>query len=211
MNKIIFDFDGPIGDTWELLIEYTALKKGMSYKEAKEDQLKYFMTPKHSNQIVLTEIEKINKNEFLDGFVEFIKSKYNKEKAIVPIFEEFINNIRKLNQKEFGIISSGTINYILPSICQYLDLFPFIQTFENHQSKINKIEELKKYFNYDDNVNLIYITDTLSDVIELENYLGLDNIYGVIWGVHEESILKQKLKSSKILRNYEDILKIPTF
>jgi hypothetical protein len=70
------------------------------------------------------------------------------------------------------------------------------------------MKQLEQIMGYNRNTNIVYITDTLSDVIELEDYLGLDNIYGVSWGVHSADILSTKLPDKNILHNFTDLHKI---
>ena len=47
-----------------------------------------------------------------------------------------------------------------------------------------------------------YFTDTLTDIIELQNLVGIDNIVGCAWGYQGYSKLRKMLSERQILKNY---------
>jgi phosphoglycolate phosphatase-like HAD superfamily hydrolase len=202
-TRIVFDFDGPLADSKPLLLEFTGICLQLDYESSLLDQIDYFMSPKHCENTVLTHEEYTEKRQWIDSFTQFVIEKTGEAK--VPLFEPFIQEIKKLEQKEFGVISSGTSSYIYPSLSEHADIFPHILCFDTHRSKVHKMKQLEELMGYDTTTNVVYITDTLSDVIELENYLGLENIYGVSWGVHSAEILSTKLPDKNILIEFSDL------
>jgi phosphoglycolate phosphatase-like HAD superfamily hydrolase len=205
-TQIVFDFDGPLANSKPLLLEFTAICLQTDYDNSLQDQIDYFMSPKHCENTILTQEEYLEKKQWIDSFTQFVIEKTGEPK--VPLFEAFIQEIKKLDQKEFGVISSGTSSYIFPSLAEHAETFPHVLCFDTHRSKVYKMKQLEQIMGYNRNTNIVYITDTLSDVIELEDYLGLDNIYGVSWGVHSADILSTKLPDKNILHNFTDLHKI---
>ena len=204
--QIVFDFDGPLADSVELLTEFTILKLKTDYDQSLQDQIDYFMSPRHCENTVLTQEQYEEKLDWINSFTTYITDKYGSPK--VPLFHGFIEEVLKLEQKEFGVISSGSTSYITPSLEQYSKTFPHVLCFDAHQSKVRKMQQLEKLMGYDTDTRIVYITDTLADVYEFEDYLGLDNIYGVSWGVHSAEILAAKLPQSQIMTEFTDLHKI---
>ena len=200
MQNIIFDFDGVLGDTDDLFARFHLHTDSyISYEDAMKRHQNYFLTTTHSHRDNPTQEHINTKAQWLTDFMSFAKEA---ELLPVPLFNEFIDILVDLNIPNKAIVSSGTQEYIIPAI-QKTQLNPsHILGFEDHHSKEEKIQIVCNDWGVSP-TDTIYFTDTISDVLEVQDMVG--TVIGCAWGTHGYELLSQVLPKEQILQNYQDI------
>ncbi len=193
IKHIIFDFDGVIGDTFDILL-------ALSFKYAvnnptEEDFLAHhdgnvFMEPK-----VLFNTETIHL--FFSEYTENIKSTHlqNAIQPIKKLAEKYSLYINSSN-REKGLLKALTEAHIL-------HYFKKVMGEETHKSKIEKFKMIFDQYaaSIDDT---LFITDSLGDVKEATK-LGLKTI-AVTFGFHDRERL-ETANPYMILDSWDEILK----
>ena len=109
---------------------------------------------------------------------------------------------------KLAIVSSGLeeiMKYIMgPELCSE---FEFILGRETHTSKEEKIKMINKSWQAPID-EIYYFTDTLSDYLELRDFLEPKRIIGCSWGWMGYTPLKLEMSKKQILRKPQDFKKI---
>lgn len=204
MNYLIFDYDGVLADTWEVGI-HALVDQGIvrTYEEGRKHRLKHFCSkPIHQrdegihNPQRLKEVKNISKrmNQF------FVDQGYE-------LFDGFIEELGKLENVAMAIVSSGAKVSIQPNVQKMNLAFSHILTLEDGHSKEEKIRRVCRDWTVDVK-DILYFTDTLSDVFELETFMPKSNIIGCAWGYLGYEVLRQELTEKQILREPKDIHRV---
>jgi len=197
----IFDFDGVIGDTFEAVL---AAKVKMGYdpdlEAARKSTMKYAMEkPDHApDNGLLTKEELERMNEWTKRFGEAMaKERFN-------LFDEFIREVERVPNARLAIISSGSEIYVRPAMERSKLKTTHILNFEDHHSKVEKIERVCKDWGVGIK-DIYYFTDTKADVFEIEDFVDRTKIVGCAWGYLGKDELESVLPRKQILENYADI------
>lgn len=203
MQNIIFDFDGVLGDTDDLFARfYMSTEPNLKYEEALKRTQSYFLTTTHSHRDNPTQEHLDTKAKWLAEFMEFARQE---QLLPVPLFNRFIDILIDLNIPNKAVVSSGTNEYIIPAL-NTTKLNPsHILGFEDHHSKEEKIAIVCKDWGINPK-DTIYFTDTISDVIEVRDMVGI--VIGCAWGTHNHPLLSRVLPEQQILDNFEDIYRL---
>jgi phosphoglycolate phosphatase-like HAD superfamily hydrolase len=203
MNNIIFDFDGVLGDTDDLFARFHQQgDPDLQYEEALQRHQGYFFNTTHSHRDNPTQEYLDTKAKWLADFMEFAKGA---GLLPVPLFNNFIAILVELDIPNKAVVSSGTNEYLIPAL-NTTKLNPsHILGFEDHHSKEEKIAIVCKDWGVNPK-DTIYFTDTISDVIEVQDMV--DIVIGCAWGTHNHPLLSQVLPEHQILDNFEDIYRL---
>lgn len=197
---LIFDFDGVIGDTYEASMQ-TRVQMGdvKDRAEAEESSRIYFnQKPDHTKNHALTEEQMKQKHAWTQRYGEI------KAKIPFPLFENFVNEIKKLDNTKIAIISAGSGLYMRePSLKSGLNP-THVLSFEDHHSKEEKIEIVCKDWGVSIR-DVYYFTDSKADVYELEDCMDRSKIIGCAWGYCGYDALRELLPANQVLKNPEDI------
>ncbi len=196
-KHFIFDFDGVLGDTWSAMIKAVMEIDNLTMEEAIRDMSDYAASPKHSRKNNLTKDELAEWMRWTDRFGRAMA------RIGFKLFDEFIAEIKKIENKKVAIVSSGSKLYVKDK-ADSSDLdFTHILTFEDSPSKEEKVEMICRDWNVDIK-DIHYFTDTKTDVIELKEMLG-DRIIGCSWGYNGYFGLLEVLPEEKIMEDFMDI------
>ncbi len=200
MKNLIFDFDGVLGDTWEVLHDAKcAVEPTLSRAEHEARSNTYFTAPPdhgRAHSKTPEEVKKMYDWNLLFG------SKMGE--LGIPLFNDFIAEIKKIQNARIAIVSTGTQVYVLPAVVE-TGLNPtHTLAFENHHSKEEKIETVCTDWGVPVS-DAYYFTDTLVDVYELRDLLPGDKLIGVAWGFCGVKVLAEELKPEHILQKPADI------
>lgn len=193
MKAIIFDFDGVIHNTFELVCE---IHKQINPNFCKNKFKTYF-----EGNIFNTIDKKPNqKNQ------KIFRKKEQEAFKTLKIEKEIESELKKLNkQYDLYIISSNTIKNLETYFKNnnFTNIFKEILAAETHKSKEIKFKILFKKHNLTPK-SCIFITDTLGDIKEA-NKIGIKTI-ACTFGYHNENILK-KGNPFKIISDFKEIRK----
>jgi phosphoserine phosphatase len=203
MNRIIFDFDGVLArsleDNANIHIN-SEFNSGMTLEEIIAENKEHFDQPKHHRVSKISEDEKIDiLNWSIDYGCKVLLSNNT-------IFWDFINCVKKLRNCRFAVVSSGSELYVKHFADQFGIKFDEILTIEDSPSKEDKVEQVCRNWNIDVK-DSYYITDTVSDVLELREIMNPTRIYGCAWGWSGLERLRNVLPESQIFVEFSDILK----
>lgn len=189
-NVIIFDFDGVIADTFEIVY---AIKRAENPKLTRDDYRQHFEG--NINEAVAREMR-----PKLDFFAEFAKQILQAPLAagITPI-------IQGLSQQFSLVIVSSTINQLIEDYLQHHNLRQHFQEILGNDISPSKIEKfrmmLEKYAAPAEQT--VFITDTLGDLKEA-NHIGLKTI-AVTWGYQPRATLA-KGQPNAMIENPNEII-----
>jgi KH-domain-like of EngA bacterial GTPase enzymes, C-terminal/Haloacid dehalogenase-like hydrolase/CobW/HypB/UreG, nucleotide-binding domain len=204
---LIFDFDGVIGDT---LQEYAKVVQATTDPDKtvpqiiKENIIKHHQKPQFGNW---SEKQKIQwrKNLMLwaDKIIEHD----------FDCFPDVINELLKIKNPKMAIVSGSSHNLLRYGINKANESlaegftplhFDYMMGFEDGLSKVDRVLTICKEWNIEPS-QAYFFTDTKTDVIELENTLDKDKIFGCAWGWHGYNRLKEVLPPDQILEEAFEI------
>jgi HAD superfamily hydrolase (TIGR01509 family) len=192
LKVIVFDFDGVIHDTFELVY---GLNKKLYPEMSKELYLSYFEGNIFNKMNANLDFKKKYREMEFEAFKEL-----RLEKTIRK-------EIEKLSKKfDLFIISSNSernLNLYFENN-NFVGVFKEIMAAETHKSKEEKFKMLFKKYNLSPE-NCIFVTDTLGDVLEA-NRVCVKSIC-VDFGFHKRERL-EKGRPYKIVSDFKDIRKV---
>lgn len=202
-KNLIFDFDGVLGDTWEVTAPaMVAIKMYPDLATAREGNLAYASKrPNHARGHSMTNEELARAYKKVSDFVHVM------HQIGFPLFESFVSEINLIDEKRIAIVSSGSQNYVLPAMAATPLKPTHILAYENHHSKEEKIETICNDWGAEPE-EVYYFTDTLADVYELRDMLKEEHLIGVAWGFCGSELLATELKPQYILKEPKDIHKL---
>ena len=197
---LIFDFDGVILDSWEATLEahyrlQTELTKDQIKDKLLNDRL---VKPRYTSDKKYTP-------EQLKELMEFRKREYDiKAEVGLKLFRGFVGELKKLKNVKMAIVSTA-YQPVLEQFAGEAGLnFDFIHGFSENFSKDNSIKRIAEDWGTDLN-ELYFFTDTIRDIIEVENILNPNRIIGCGWGFHGYQRLKEVLPEEQILQEFKDV------
>lgn len=179
---VMFDFDGVLINTqhfWYKL--HLSANEGLTWEK--------FLDMSNGNFIdKQNELLESGEYNWPKDYEETYDNALHHEFTIEDILHDTILYLS--DHYQMAVVSSAS-NKILKKFLKKENLdgcFDDILGYEDHSSKVIKINGLLKKYNID-KTDAVIITDTLGDVREA-NEAGVYSI-GVLWGLHTEDILKQ--------------------
>lgn len=181
---IVFDFDGVLFDSIDLMRELTLGNfKNINHedfinlnKENIHDALKYSSWEKAEE----TEEEKIKRKET-----------YAMKKAEVPLYDGIKELLLELSGKYILVVnSSAKKDNCTPLLDRenIAHLFSCVATKEMHTSKVEKFHMISEMYHAPLS-EMVFITDTVGDIKEA-GIVGIPTI-AVTWGVHNETHFRE--------------------
>jgi leucyl-tRNA synthetase/phosphoglycolate phosphatase-like HAD superfamily hydrolase len=197
---LIFDFDGVLGDTWDVM-NHAKVKMGeaSTVEEAGQRALEHFSRkPFDARSENQTPEQRQKRQDWIRTFGNhLVQSEFG-------LFDVFIKQLKKIKNVKLAVVSSGSAQYILPAIKKSGLKFTHILAHEDHHSKEEKVEKVCRDWGISVK-DPYYFTDTKADIYELEGIMGRERIIGCSWGYHGYDGLNELLPDKQILRHFNDI------
>lgn len=188
-KNIIFDFDGTIGDTFNIVIDIINTNKdkfgidGISQEEI----------PRLKSLSARYLLEEFNINLLnVPKFLSFIKKELAKKSDEIKPFAEMVDVIKELKHRGYnlGVVTTNYVKNVTDMLRDDEEkLFAFIFTAKSLFGKASVLKKALKDFNMKP-AETIYIGDEVRD-IEAAKASGLD-IIAVSWGYNSADILQKE-------------------
>ena len=191
MNHIIFDFDGVIARSLE--DDTKALIMLNTFPD---------LTPEQINEQTIESYQKIKYAKLMT----LGKDEIDQKIAWCKEYAKFVEAIRNIKDAKLAIVTSGSLEFIKVFVARFGIEFDQILTIEDGLSKEDKVEAVCEAWNIDVKGSY-YVTDTVSDVLELRRIMDESKIIGVAWGWSGIENLKKVLPDNQIFVDQTDILK----
>jgi 8-oxo-dGTP diphosphatase len=201
MYNIIFDYDGVFGDSWEATVGAFMKMNNIDDKEEIENNLR-------NTRLVYPRYTSTNNSaERNRELGEFRYDEYvNKLAFGTKYFTEFVEVIRSLPAgSRIALVSTAhqlaLDQFVRDSGLEFSHVLGFCDDF-------NKPELVKRIITdwNETNENVVFVTDTIRDVVEIQTILPRSNIIGVGWGFHGYSYLRTVLPDCNIITNSGEFL-----
>lgn len=191
IKAIFFDFDGVIGDTYDLGFELSKeFHEGLSEQDFRD----------HHNGNVFEE----PKIRFKEGDMPVFFEK-QKERFLESGFFPLKNTIAEIKESFKLFVVSSTID---ENLTYFLELGGYDGFFEKilgattHPSKVEKFKMIFSEYALDPS-ECLFVTDTIGDIIEARK-VGMGSI-AVSWGYHDREML-EKERPLALVESPEDLL-----
>jgi phosphoglycolate phosphatase-like HAD superfamily hydrolase len=193
MKSLIFDFDGVIGDTFEISAEFIAKQAKISLPRAKTILVRDGMKNQKDRLFY-----RLIKTWYYRKLLHFFKERGS------LIFSDRLAEIKTLwkdNPKAILTRSDGRICRALLGEDQ--EMFEFIIGRDKVNTKLDglKIVTLSSRFKLED---CIFFTDSVGDYKEMSKLLKPGQIYAVSWGFQPREILETCFAKDRILDSFKD-------
>ena len=194
---LIFDFDGVIGDTKNAfaIACQQLFEPNTNLAEVTQKYLiDYHQKPTH---LELTEEQSLaEKNKRILISKQAVLNDFN-------LFEEMITELYKLKNIKMAIVSGASeeiLNFGLSKANTETNSlkFDYVLGCETALSKQTRVIDVCTNWGIDTS-EAYFFTDTKTDIIELEDILDKDKIFGCAWGWHGYMRLKEVLPADQIL------------
>ena len=182
LKAIIFDFDGVIHDTFDLVYSINTKVTSESHPPISKEEYKSFFEGN-----VLEKVYSTFDGEISAKFREHESLAFN----TLKMDDDVKTDLRKLKEKfELYIISSNTEKNLIKYFHNnnFSNIFTDILAEETHKSKVEKFKLLFKKYDLNSH-NCIFVTDTLGDIKEANN-VGVKSI-ACTFGFHDEQRLRR--------------------
>lgn len=193
IKAIVFDFDGVLGDTYDI---------GFNIMKTIDKDLTEQVFKDHHKGNLYTESKIKFKEKDIPIFFEKQKQKFTKN-HLLP-FEKVLNRLERRFQL---FVISSTID---ENIKHFLKLRNYDRFFQKilggttHRSKVKKFKMIFSQYNLKPE-ECLFVTDTVGDIVEAKK-VNVKTI-GVTWGYHEEKLLFDQ-KPFAIVHNPEELLSL---
>ncbi len=201
IKYLIFDFDGVLGNTFESRNKVIQEMENKSRDEVILSGDQYFTKSNHTRAANLSLETLKDMRLWTKTFGELLN------KVGFSLFTDFVKEIAKIENAKLAIVSSGSTIYIKPKIKEMGLEFSHVLSFEDHHSKEEKVEQICKDWNISVK-DIYFFTDSISDVVELENLVDRNKIYGCAWGYQGYDKLATVLDAEHVFKNFTDIQNI---
>ncbi|GAB4144317.1 MAG: hypothetical protein OHK0017_02710 [Patescibacteria group bacterium] len=199
---VVFDFDGTLVDSWDATVMAHAEHTGQTSREVSEHLLnERLVKPRYTKDRIYTPEE-------TEELMRFREEEYNrKQQYQMQAFQGFIDELKQLQQKtkvKFAIVSTA-YQPVIDQFAMECGLeFTHVYGFGPNFSKERKMEQISQDWGVSMQ-NLYFVTDTIRDIIEAQEYLDPNKILGCGWGFHGFDRLKSVLPEAQIMNSFSDI------
>ncbi|MCA9352251.1 HAD family hydrolase [Patescibacteria group bacterium] len=194
----IFDWDGVFADSFTASVQANFnMGTRESIEDAAQHVIKYSSNP-HTHLRTSSREQIITADRWTERYASFLI--YEE----IPLFQEFIDEVTKIPNAQFAIVSSGP-GIVIRKLLRQVDIdFTHVLAYEDHHSKEEKVEHICRDWGIDVG-NAYYFTDTITDVLELQSIMDTSKIIGCAWGYLGYDALRTVLPDHQILKTFTDI------
>ena len=171
MKTFVFDFDGVIGDTFELYAEFLAKFMRISLPRARE-----YMREHSLNNRKQSLMKTLGKNFYMRRFESYVKRQMGRD----MLFPEVLEQIDMLGGAKY-IVSRNHERVCLDILQEQAIIFKDVYGYNNTKSKVAALKDILERDELEPS-DLVFVTDTIGDFAEVTKLLKLEQVYLVTWG-----------------------------
>jgi phosphoglycolate phosphatase-like HAD superfamily hydrolase len=190
----VFDFDGVIANTHEMYVDFVA--KAMFVSTEKARQIIHEHTLKNERSGL---VSSIIKGFYLKSLERFIHSKQD------ILFRNHLETIRLLPGKKV-ILSRNYKRFMNDMLGEDASMFDGMYGYDEANTKMSGMDSIFQDFGVAKD-DCIFITDTVGDILEVQQRLELSHIYAVDWGYNTVEELEQVIAKTQIISS---LTQLPT-
>ncbi len=198
---IIFDYDGVIADSFDVVLEiFNIICEKFSINKLKKDELREMYKQNFFECMKQKGMKKESMDEFDNDYKKTAKIKEDK----VELFDGIKEVINKLSEKYNLFIVTSNFKRIVENDLKRFNITKIKDVIggDKEQSKTKKIKIIKE--KYKDS-KIYFITDTIGDIKEGKK-ADIVTI-AVSWGYHNKELLKKE-NPDHIVNSPEELLKL---
>jgi HAD superfamily hydrolase (TIGR01549 family) len=187
---IVFDFDGVLADTYELYQEFLMKKFRLTERRAKQflDNSAVSLR-KQKNFIWLT---RQMEAYYYRSFKKYIQNRQDLYRSEVPELLDILNI-------PVGVVTRSTVEVCKEILATQFDRFEFVYGRKHFQHKHEIIHKIIKKRGLEVE-EVLFITDTTADIVDVLEILPLSQIFVTSWGFSSVADLKLHIPDNQILK-----------
>jgi phosphoglycolate phosphatase-like HAD superfamily hydrolase len=188
-TALVFDFDGVLADTYEAYVNFLAKtfrqKEAWARKRVLQDSLEHL--PKNLVYQLLSRV-------YFHRFGHYLA------KQTGLIFEDRLAEIAKIELPK-AVLTRTTRKICHNMLGEEVDMFVEINGRNQSKNKIHGLEQICRHPEFDKQ-SLLFFTDTIADILQMQTVLRQDQIYAVAWGrFNRLELLQKHLPREQILHS----------
>ena len=195
MKTLVFDFDGVIGDTFELYAEFLAKFMRMSLPKARKYMREHSLNNNKQNLV-----KTLGKNFYMRRFESYVKRQSGRE----MLFPEVLEHIESLSGNKY-IVSRNHERVCLDILQEQAILFKKVYGYNNAKSKVRALEEIIREDELDP-ADIIFVSDTVGDFAEVTALLKPHQVYLVTWGFNTAGTISEFDSTIQTLHEPKELL-----
>ena len=194
MKTFVFDFDGVIGNTFELYAEFLAKFMRISLPRARR-----YMREHSLNNRKQSLVKTLGKNFYMRRFEAYVKRQLDRD----ILFPEVLEQIELLSGNKY-IVSRNHVRVCLEILQEQAILFKEVYGYNNAKSKVHA---LRNILHQDDLVkeDLVFVSDTIGDFAEVTQILKPSQVYLVTWGFNTAETIVEYDQSIQTLHSPQEL------
>ena len=190
MNIYIFDFDGVIGNTFELTAKFAASSLRIPMAQAREYVVEH---SQHNRKTTL--IKKLAKNIYIRKLKQYIKTQ-NED----YVFPGVLEHIERLPGPVY-IVSRNHSEIVKTILAERQLMFADIYGYNNASSKVAALQKILKSTGAGAS-EVTFVSDTLGDYKEMtEQALPPSQVHLVTWGFNDKAMILAHDPSIQLLQS----------
>jgi len=199
MNYYIFDFDGVLADSFQASVQtYMHIHNlpADQYAEVVTLSKDYLRTPNHARNQALSSTQK---QKILADYIHWGKIVQEEDfDLFTDVMREIVAIRTQFEDARMAVVTNGSAQYVQPMLQPYAQIFDSIQTIQDSLSKEEKVETVCKQWGITPQ-EVVYITDTTGDFLELQQTIPASQIFAVTWGWHSYQDLREVMPARSII------------
>ena len=194
MKTFVFDFDGVIGDTFELYAEFLAKFMRMSLPRARE-----YMREHSLNNRKQSLVKTLGKNFYMRRVESYVKRQTGRD----MLFPEVLEQIDLLSGGKY-IVSRNHERVCLDILQEQAIIFKDVYGYNNAKSKVAALKDILERDELD-TTDLVFVSDTIGDFAEVTEILALEQVYLVTWGFNTRQAILEYNPDIQTLREPSEL------
>ena len=188
--NVIFDFDGPLNNLVQALISFFMQERGFESRAAVARDQNSRSSRRWVDPDLPSDVKKEQWSRLKEEIRQFNDDLLRHNPEVRRGLVEQLNHKQDCHGWRFGIVTNGMPHYVEKLLEGVQHPFDPILTFADHWDKSDRIRKVVTTWGaqFED---VLFITDTVGDIVEAKEVLPADNIIGIPWGFQLAQTLEE--------------------